>query len=62
MNINNELNEIQLLLIIHKPFLNGNKMKYMIFHNHQRNIASLIPDVRVNNEASVLASEFSFLV
>ena len=45
-SINTELNNIQEWLNINKLSLNVNKTKYMIFHNHQRNIDDLIPDIR----------------
>ena len=45
MNINNELSKIQEWLYINKLSLNVNKTKYVILHNHQRNIYSLIPDI-----------------
>ena len=48
-NINNELRKTQEWLNINKLSLNVGKTKYIIFHNHQRNIDSLIPDIRINN-------------
>ena len=48
-NNNNELSKIQEWLNINKLSLNVSKTKYIIFHNHQRNIDSLIPDIRINN-------------
>ena len=60
-NINNELRKIQEWLNINKLSLNVSKTKYIIFHNHQRNIDSLIPDIRINNQAIERVSEFNFL-
>ena len=60
-SINTELNDIQEWLNINKLSLNVNKTKYMIFHNHQRNIDDLIPDIRLNNQAIERVSEFNFL-
>ena len=60
-NINNELRKIQEWLYINKLSLNVSKTKYIIFHNHQRNIDSLIPDIRINNQAIERVSEFNFL-
>ena len=59
-NINNELRKIQEWLNINKLSLNVSKTKYIIFHNHQRNIDSLIPDIRINNQAIERFSEFNF--
>ena len=60
-SINTELNNIQEWLNINKLSLNVNKTKYMIFHNHQRDIYDLIPDIRLNNQAIERVSEFNFL-
>ena len=60
-SINTEFNNIQEWLNINKLSLNVNKTKYMIFHNHQRNIDDLIPDIRLNNQAIERVSEFNFL-
>ena len=47
-DINNELSKIQEWLNTNKLSLNVSKTKYIIiFHNHQRNIDSLIPDIRI---------------
>ena len=48
-NIKNKLSEIREWLNINKLSLNVSKAKHIIFHNHQRNIDSLTPDIRINN-------------
>ena len=48
--INNELKEIQKWLELNKLSLNVKKTKYMIFHNHQRDIINHTPKLELNGE------------
>ena len=51
-NIKNELSKMQDWLNINKLSLNVSKVKYIIFHNHQRSIDGLIPDIRIKKSGN----------
>ena len=59
--INNELKEIQKWLELNKLSLNVKKTKYMIFHNHQRDIINHTPKLELNGEPLVRVEDFNFL-
>ena len=59
--INNELKEIQQWLELNKLSLNVKKTKYMISHNHQREIINPIPKLELNGEPLVRVEDFNFL-
>ena len=59
--INNELKEMQKCLDFNRLSLNVKKTKYMIFHDHQRNIINRIPKLELNGEPFVKVVDFNFL-
>ena len=59
--INNELKEIQKWLELNKLSLTVKKTKYMIFHNHQRDIINHIPKLKLNGEPLVRVEDSNFL-
>ena len=59
--INNELKEIQKWLELNKLSLNVKETKYIIFHNHQRDIINHIPKLELNGEPLVRVQDFNFL-
>ena len=59
--INNEPKEIQKWIELNKLSLIAKKTKYMIFHNHQRDIINHIPKLELNGEPFVRVKDFNFL-
>ena len=59
--INNEMEEIRQWLELNKLSLNVEKTKYMIFHNHQREIINHISTFELNGEPLVRVEDFNFL-
>ena len=60
-NINAELHKVYEWLSVNKLSLNVGKTKFMIFHYRQRNISSLIPILKINNNIIKQVTEFDFL-
>ena len=60
-NINTELNLVYEWLCLNKLSLNIKKTKFMIFHNRQRNINSIIPNLHINNHFIERVTNFNFL-
>ena len=60
-NINLELNLVYEWLCLNKLSLNVKKTKYMLFHNRQRNIDSVIPSLHINNHFIDRVKDFNFL-
>ena len=60
-NINYELNLVFEWLCMNKLSLNIKKTKFMIFHNRQRNVESLIPTLTINQHAIERVRDFNFL-
>ena len=58
-NVDNNLSEVEEWLKINKLSINVSNTKCVVFHNHQRNINSLIPDIRIKNQATKSVSEFN---
>ena len=59
--INSELKEIQKWPELNKIALNVEKTKYMLFHNHQRDIINHIPKLELSGEYLVRVEDFIFL-
>lgn len=60
-NINDELRLISEWLSLNKLSLNTKKTKMMLFHNRQKNISNLIPNLQLNGTQIELVKEFNFL-
>ena len=60
-NINTELQEISTWLAVNKLSLNVQKTKFMIFHNRQRDISTLVPELKINGSPIERVAEFNFL-
>ena len=60
-NVNLELRNISEWLSLNKLSLNVQKTKMMIFHNRQRNISSLIPNLEINGITIEHVKTFNFL-
>ena len=60
-NINNELNLVYEWLCLNKLSLNIKKTKFMLFHNRQKNIESVIPKLTINNHNIERVTDFNFL-
>ena len=60
-NINKELQEISDWLSVNKLSLNVKKTKMMLFHYRQKNIKSLIPNLKINKAPIELVKDFNFL-
>ena len=59
--MSNGLKEIQKLIELNELSLNVKQTKYMIFHNHQRDIINHIPKLELNGEPLVRVEDFNFL-
>ena len=58
---NVELNKVFNWLCANRLSLNINKTKFILFHNKNKNIQNLIPNIKVNNIQVERVSHFSFL-
>ena len=58
---NVELNKVFNWLCANRLSLNINKTKFILFHNKNKNIQNLIPNIKVNKIQVERVSHFSFL-
>ena len=59
--INTEVSNVYKWLCINRLSLNIKKTKYILFHNKNKNIDHILPDICINNNMVERVSQFNFL-
>ena len=59
--INDELNKVYTWLCTNRLSLNIKKTKFMIFHNKNKKIIHLVPNITINNIMIERVEDFNFL-